>query len=162
MDQGGETVWYFAYGSNLHDAIFRVRRGMRARAVRRGWLDGFRLCFNLPVGPGERGVANIEATVGESICGALYLLTPSDCDRLDRTEGVHVGAYYRFPVDVRLDDGSTCAAFTYRSRFASAGRKPSPRYLGLLVEGARQRGLPDEYVRWLENLELAHDERVGA
>ena len=85
VDQGGETVWYFAYGSNLHDAIFRERRGMRARAVRRGWLDGFRLCFNLPVGPGERGVANIEATVGESICGALYLLTPSDCDRLDRT-----------------------------------------------------------------------------
>ncbi len=161
MDSCGDALWYFAYGSNLHDAIFRERRGMRAHAVRRGWLDGFRLCFNLPVGPGERGVANIEPASGTSICGALYLLTPADCTRLDRTEGVHFGTYYRFDVDVRLDDGSTCAAFTYRSGSASVGRKPSPRYLGLLVEGARQRGLPDEYVRWLETLELAHDERVA-
>ena len=126
----GVTIFYLAvlaaaflwrFRSGGWRRIELVEAELPARAVRRGWLDGFRLCFNLAVGPGERGVANIEATVGESICGALYLLTPSDCDRLDRTEGVHVGAYSRFPVDVRLDDGSTCAAFTYRSRFASAG-----------------------------------------
>jgi cation transport regulator ChaC len=162
VDPCGDTLWYFAYGSNLHDAIFRERRGMHARAVRRGWLDGFRLCFNLPVGPGERGVANVVPAPAASTCGALYLLTPEDCARLDRSEGVHFGAYCRFGVDVRLDDGSTCAAFTYRSESTSDGRKPSPRYLGLLVEGARQRGLPDEYVHWLEGLELARDERVGA
>ena len=161
VDSCADALWYFAYGSNLHDAIFRERRGMAAQAVRRGWLDGFRLRFNLPVGPGERGVANIEPAPGASICGALYLLTPADCARLDRSEGVHVGAYYRIVVDVRLDDASRCAAFTYRSGLTRDGRKPSPRYLGLMVEGARQRGLPDEYVRWLEGLELALDERTG-
>jgi cation transport regulator ChaC len=154
-----DTLWYFAYGSNLHDAIFRERRGMSAHSVRRGWLDGFRLCFNLPVGPGERGVANVEPAPGTSICGALYLLTAPDCARLDRSEGVHVGAYVRITVDVRLDDGSRCGAFTYCSSRTQEGRKPSARYLGLMIDGARQRGLPDEYVRWLGSFELAHDER---
>jgi len=162
VDACDETLWYFAYGSNLHDAIFRERRGICAREVRRGRLDGFRLRFNLPVGPGERGVANVEPAAGTWIFGALYLLTPSDCERLDRSEGVHVGAYRRIAVDVRLDDGGTCAAFTYCSDRTHDARKPSARYLGLVVEGARQRGLPPEYVRWLEGLELAFDERTSA
>jgi len=25
----GETVWYFAYGANMHDSAFRAWRGMR-------------------------------------------------------------------------------------------------------------------------------------
>ena len=158
-DGGSETLWYFAYGSNLHDAIFRERRGMTVRCVRRGWLDGYRLRFNLPVGPGERGVANIEPAPGESICGALYLLSCTDCERLDRSEGVHFGAYQRIAIDVRLEDGSRRAAFTYQGSVTREGRKPSARYLNLLLDGARQRGLPDEYVRWLESFELAWDER---
>jgi len=40
-----------------------------------------------------------------------------------------------------------------------AGRKPSARYLRLLVEGAREHGLPREYVTFLESHELARDER---
>jgi cation transport regulator ChaC len=154
-----ETLWYFAYGSNLHDTIFRERRGMQVRCVRRAWLDDYGLRFNLPVGPGERGVANIEPEPGASICGALYLLTCTDCERLDRSEGVHFGAYRRLAIEVRLDDGTRRAAFTYQSSATRDGRKPSARYLNLLLDGARQRGLPDDYVRWLESFELAYDER---
>jgi len=43
-----------------------------------------------------------------------------------------------------------------------AGRKPSPRYLGLLVEGAREHDLPPDYIRQLEAIELAIDERENA
>jgi cation transport regulator ChaC len=160
VDDGhSDTLWYFAYGSNLHDAIFRERRGMRVRCVRRGWLDGYHLRFNLPVGPGERGVANIEPAPGTSICGALYLLSCTDCERLDRSEGVPFGAYRRIAIEVRLEDGTRRAAFTYQSSATREGRKPSARYLNLLLAGARQRGLPDDYVRWLETFELAYDER---
>src|SRR5205807_3974084 len=70
------TLWYFGYGSNMSRSIFCERRGMRPLATRWGWLEGYRLCFNLPIGPGERGVANLEPEAGARTCGVLYLLTP--------------------------------------------------------------------------------------
>jgi hypothetical protein len=153
------TFWYFAYASNLSRAVFRERRGMRPRASRRARLDGYRLTFDLPVGPGERGVASVEPAPGARVWGAVYLLAAGDCDRLDRSEGVHVGVYRRIAVDVTLDGGEALGAFTYRSPWATPGRKPSPRYLGLILDGAREHGLPAEWMRLLESLELARDER---
>src|SRR5262249_47218899 len=84
-------AWYFAYGSNMSRAIFCERRGMCPTVSRWGVLDGFRLCFDLPIGPGERGVANVVPEPGARTFGVLHLLTPTELDRLDRTEGVHVG-----------------------------------------------------------------------
>jgi cation transport regulator ChaC len=160
-DVGGltEPLWYFAYGSNMSPGIFLERRGMRPMATRRATLDGHRLCFDLPVGPGERGVANLELCGEARVWGVLYLLTPEQFERLDRTEGVDRGFYQRTAVDVVTDDGERVAAFTYRSRFSTRGRKPSQRYVGLLLEGARHHGLPDEYLRILQAFELAVDER---
>jgi gamma-glutamylcyclotransferase len=153
-------VWYFGYGSNMNRAIFHERRGMQPLATRCGWLEGHRLRFNIPIGPGERAVANLEPDPAARTCGVLYLLTDEDCDRLDRTEGVHMGFYKRTPVDVVTEDGDRIAAFTYCSALTCDGRKPSARYLGLLVEGARAHCLPAEYVQFLESHELAWDERI--
>jgi len=156
-----DTLWYFAYGSNMHRAIFSDHRQMRPLATRWGWLENYRLCFNLPVGPGERGVANIELEEGARTCGVLYLLTLEDFDRLDRTEGVHRGVYRRIPVEVIAEGEERVPAFTYQSSLTQPDRKPSARYMHLLVEGARQHGLPVEYVYILESFELTWDERRG-
>ena len=156
-----EPIWYFAYGSNMCRAIFLDRRQMRPLHTRWGWLPDYEMCFNIPVGPGERGVANVEPRSGMRTCGVLYGLTPADFDRLDRTEGVHVGLYRRIPVEVVA--GEECvAAFTYHSSLTQAGRKPSPRYMGLLLDGARQHALPLEYICYLQSIELAREERESA
>ena len=152
-------VWYFAYGSNMSPAIFLERRRMAPLATRPAVLDGWALCFDIPVGPGERGVANLIAAASAETHGVAYLLTAADADRLDRTEGVpHL--YRREPVVLRLGDGEVAAGFTYRSTISVAGRKPSERYLGLLLHGARTHGLPAAYVAALEAFERAIDERV--
>ena len=155
----GARLWYFAYGSNLHRAIFIERRQMRPLATRWGWVEDYQLCFNIPVGPGERGVANIEPQPGARTYGALYLLTPAGFDRLDRTEGVSFNIYRRLPVEVITPEGEHLAAFAYQSAVTTSGRKPSPRYMRLLLEGARAHGLPAEYVSFLNAFELAIDER---
>jgi cation transport regulator ChaC len=157
-----EALWYFGYGSNMSPAIFHERRRMRPLDTRWGWLHDYRLCFNIPIGSGERGVANLEADPDARTCGVLYLLPAEEFDRLDHTEGVHLGLYRRIPVQVRSDGTERVAAFTYHSAMTLAGRKPSPRYMGLLLEGARHHGLPAEYVRYLESFALARDEREGA
>jgi len=153
------TVWYFAYGSNMQRATFSERRGILPRTSVRGRLDGYRLCFDLPIGPGERGVANLAVDASACVHGVAHLITHEQLDFLDRTEGVDRGHYDRLAVVIRADDEGSLAAVTYLSRHGVAGRKPSARYLGLLLEGARQHGLPADYVAFLEAFELAVDER---
>lgn len=154
-------LWYFAYGSNLCRATFVERRGMQPLAVRPARVDGFRLTFDLPVGPGERGVANLRAEAGASVWGVCYQLDHAACAVLDRSEGVHVGYYARVPIEAQTPDGERIAAFAYLGERRVAGRKPSARYLGLLLDGAREHGLPPEWIAALEALELAVDERLA-
>jgi hypothetical protein len=175
-----QPLWYFGYGSNLCRATFLERRGMRPLATRIGRLDGHRLCFDLPIGPGERGVANVVADPASHVWGALYLLTPEQFAQLDRTEGVPVGVYERAAVPVSAHGGlaswppgeapfgemapaggERVDAFTYRSARGTRGRKPSPRYMGLILAGAREHELPSAWIAYLERFELAVDERVA-
>jgi cation transport regulator ChaC len=155
----GTPLWYFAYGSNLDPGTFLGRRAMRPLETRAAVLEGFELRFDLPVGPGERGVANVAPRPGDSVWGVAYLLSHSDAGRLDRTEGVHLGGYARLAVEVRHGASERFSAFTYHSGRGVAGRKPSRRYLGLILTGARHHGLPAEYLARLRALELAVDER---
>jgi cation transport regulator ChaC len=157
------SLWYFAYGSNLAPGTFLERRGMRPLDALAARLDDHALCFDLPVGPGERAVANVRAVLGASVWGVAYRLTPDDAHRLDRTEGVDRGYYERLTVTVHPPPSAPpLAAFTYRSHHGVDGRKPSARYLGIILDGARHHGLPAEWIAYLEQLELAVDERLSA
>lgn len=159
-DGTNDASWYFAYGSNMQRATFEGRRGMRPARSLWGTLAGYRLSFDLPVGPGERGVANLSVDATGSVCGVLYLMTGEQLERLDRTEGVENGYYERVEVEVVDRDGNVVRAWTYVSLHAVQGRKPSPRYIGLLLEGACEHELPLDYVARLEACELARDERA--
>jgi gamma-glutamylcyclotransferase len=158
-DASESTRWYFAYGSNLDAGTFLGRRRMRPLDTRLAVLEHFDLRFDLPVGSGERGVANLAPCEGNEVWGALYLLTHREAERLDQTEGVQFGAYHRLNVEVHMIGGERICAFTYQSTRGVPGRKPSRRYLGLLLAGARQLGLPAEYIERLRSLPLAVDER---
>ena len=154
------SLWYFGYGSNMAPKTFLERRGMQPLAVGVARLPGWALCFDLPVGPGERAVANLQPMPGASTWGVAYRLAVTDCERLDRSEGVPHGVYDRLAVEVyRDDDPAPLPAFTYLSRHRQPGRKPSARYLRLLLDGARHHGLPADWVTRLERIELAVDER---
>ena len=156
-----DLTWYLAYGSNMNRGVFENRRGMHPIQARPALLENYRLRFNLAIGLGERGVANLEAQAGAHVWGVLYLITIEQSEHLDRTEGVPRGAYRRTPVSATFDGTETIAAFTYQSDRISPGRKPSARYLRLLIEGAVQHGLPSDYLRHLENFEMAVDERLS-
>jgi hypothetical protein len=114
------ALWYFAYGSNLDPRTFLGRRSMRPLATRCGLLRDFELCFDLPVGPGERGVANVRPRAGAHVWGVAYQLLPEECDRLDRTAGVPFGADARRAVELAIPDGGARDSFT----FCSADSQP--------------------------------------
>jgi cation transport regulator ChaC len=156
-----DDLWYFAYGSNLCPSTFVERRKLTPLEAHCARLDGYALRFDLPVGPGERGVANLVAVDGAYTWGVVYRISTSDAETLDRSEGVHVGYYERAEVTVRrVTTADTIAAYTLTSRHGVTGRRPSPRYIGIILSGARHHGLPAEWIAYLEALELAVDERL--
>jgi hypothetical protein len=55
-----DQIWYFAYGANMHEATFRVRRGIQPFECRPGRIKGYRLRFNLEGRPqGKAAPANL-------------------------------------------------------------------------------------------------------
>ncbi len=121
-------------------------------------LDDYQLTFDLGVGPGERGAANLRFEKDSCVYGVAYWLDYPDLSRLDRSEGVHRGVYVR--KRVRLSAGNEAIeAFTYMSIHRTPGRLPSRRYINLILRGARHHRLPKPYIDALAAIPLAHDER---
>ena len=151
-----EEIWYFAYGANMHDSAFRERRGMCPREWRPGRVRGYRLRFNLEGPPrGKATYANLCADPAAEVWGVLYKITRRDLVRLDATEGVPWWRYRPLWLDAEDISGTALQAATYIAQGDEDDRNPSLRYLTLLREGARAHGLPEHYIRFLEQVEHA-------
>lgn len=152
-----DDVWYFGYGANMHDMVFRERRQMAPREWRPGRLEDYRLRFNLEGRPkGRAAPANIEAAPGAEVWGVLYRLTRRDLLWLDHTEVVPGWKYRHLWTEAEDDQGNRLRpAVTYIADGAATDGRPSRRYITLLREGARQHDLPAHWVRFLDNVESA-------
>jgi len=104
-------------------------------------------------------VANLLPDPTSRTWGVCYEITLDQALWLDRTEGVPSGGYQRVPLVVTTASGEVLGAYSYRSERRAAGRKPSPRYMGIILAGARHHRLPAEWIVQLESIELAVDER---
>ena len=91
------------------------------------------------------GVADVLAAPGASVWGALYALDQAHLATIDVKEG-NGWAYERRAVRV-IAGGDELEAFAYAVIAPDAEHvQPSREYLQALVEGARERGLPEDYV----------------
>jgi gamma-glutamylcyclotransferase len=141
----------FSYGSNLAASEMQAwcpearfagvarlldhRLEMRRRSIRWGG-----------------GAADLVAAAGEEVWGALYEVPDGTLERLDAKEG-QGWAYRRVGVEVE-HAGRRLAAEAYEVVEPEPVEvPPNPDYAALLVRGARERGLPENYVerllRWL-------------
>lgn len=154
--RAGDEVWYFAYGANMDDSTFRVRRGIQALECRRGRLNAYRLRFNLDGRPsGNSAPANLHPDPDAEVWGVLYRITRRDLMRLDSTEGVPGRGYRHIDVEVEEADGRIVQAVTYMAPGKEVDGRPSLRYISLLRQGARAHQLPETYLRFLEGVEHA-------
>lgn len=151
-----EDIWYFAYGSNMHDAAFVDRRRMTPREWRVGRMDGYRLRFNLDGRPkGKSAPANIEPFSEAEVWGVLYRITRRELIALDSTEGVPGGRYRHVWSHAEDPTGQRVLAVTYAARGNERDGNPSARYITLLRDGARERGLPEHWLTMLDNVREA-------
>lgn len=151
-----DKVWYFAYGANMHDSAFLVRRGMRPLEWRPGRARGWRLRFNLEGRPkGKAAPANLCADASAEVWGVLYRITRAGLIRLDASEGVPGRRYRHLWLDAEDIEGRAVQAVTYIADGLEADGNPSLRYLTLLREGARAHGLPEHWLRLLDGVKPA-------
>ncbi|WP_334386689.1 gamma-glutamylcyclotransferase family protein [Bradyrhizobium sp. AZCC 2262] len=153
IGRSADAVWYFAYGSNMHDDAFLKRRRMRPSEWRAGRLKGYRLRFNLDGIPkGKAAPANICPDPDSEVWGVLYKITHRQMLRLDLTEGVPGRAYSRTWLEMHDVDGQTVSAMTYVAKGKETDGRPSLRYITMLRDGARAHGLPSSWLQMLDNV----------
>lgn len=147
-----DPIWYFAYGSNMNERLFRERRHMTPVETRIGRLDGYRLCFSIGGGmrPGTSAPADIVEAPGHAVHGVLYLLPLREFARLDASEGRQ---YAHLWTVVEDSAGLRLPVVTYKTPWPAPEGRPGRRYLEMVREAARQRGLPANYVAFLDGVE---------
>lgn len=147
-----DPVWHFAYGSNMNERMFRERHHMTSLETRTGRLESHRLCFSVGGGmrPGISAPANIVEAPGTTVQGVLYLLPLRKFARLDASEGRQYAYLWTVIEDAA---GARLPVVTYKMPWPAPEGLPGRRYFELIREAARQRGLPSEYVAFLDTVE---------
>jgi len=147
----------FAYGSNLL-AERLLARVPQARFVCVGHIPGWRFALNIRSTDGSAKANAFHTGRAEDILyGALYELDEAGKAVLDRYE--EVGDAYR------IEHARAETATGPRQVYLYAGNEhrfvenlpPYDWYLGFILAGARQRGLPAEFIQSLALIRAAPD-----
>lgn len=156
-----EQFLYFAYGSNL--LAQRIHLNSPSAVLEGiGELADHRLDFTNFTSFWNGTVATIIEEPGEKVWGALWALDIEHMKSLDRQESVPSGGYFPKTVNITKSDGNVVQARTYVQTTEppkiSSGekfpydRRPSRTYLNVIIEGAIECGLPEDYIKKLKNI----------
>lgn len=158
-----DRQYYFAYGSNMNPKQM-AERCFAARVVCAACLPGYRLAFYGRNRVWDGGQETVVQTTGPGsgpdslpgVWGVLYELPFGDAASLDLWCSVRLdggGAYFHYPVQVVDVAGREHTAVLYKKDVLGQAVAPSSEYLAHIFAGARANGLPDPYVKHLENLQ---------
>jgi gamma-glutamylcyclotransferase len=143
---------YFAYGSNMHTGRLRARVGS-ACAVGPARLTNhsFRFHKRSDKDGSSKGNAYFTGNPEDTVWGVIFELDDRDKPALDRHEGVGYG-YEEREVTVIDSGGNRQRLFMYvaSESHINAELRPYSWYKRFVVEGAREHGLPPDYIAWLE------------
>jgi gamma-glutamylcyclotransferase (GGCT)/AIG2-like uncharacterized protein YtfP len=143
---------YFAYASNMNHAQMK-ERCPGSRFLKPARLEGYRLVYDGYSVPRQGATANIVKSEAESVRGGLFEITEKDKLALDTHEG-YPKEYDRKVVEVKDAQGNAYAAMTYFRPGRALG-KPHPDYEKVILDGAKDCQIPDEYIdRYLRVIRL--------
>jgi hypothetical protein len=149
------SEFVFAFGSNMCSGRLRDYGVKPLCAGVPAELSGYRLAFDKASKVDGSGKANVQRSQGDTVWGVLFEISEEDLSELDRGEGP---GYRRERVTVRTKTRETLSwIYTAVRPVKTKTLRPHAWYKRFLVEGAREHGLPDDYVRTLETIESSED-----
>ena len=147
-------ILYFAYGSNM-SSVRLCSRVTSPELIGSAFLKDVRMLFNKCSKDGS-GKANLEESLGDVTWGALYEIDVQDLDRLDKAES----GYDRVTIQVVKPDGNVVNAVTYVSTNLTDDPSAYEWYKDFILSGAKEGGLPKDYIAYLEGLPSKSKEEV--
>jgi len=152
------SVPYFAYGSNMLTERLRARcNSVTTRCL--ASADEYRLAFSKKSRDGS-GKATIRPDEAFRVYGVVFDLNETELLALDEAEGA--GSGYDRVENFKVHADGLNGALDVVTYIASPGYtdpefKPYDWYLKLVVAGARQHGLPPQYVDEIEAVQSIPD-----
>ncbi|XP_071784751.1 uncharacterized protein [Asterias amurensis] len=150
---------YLCYGSNMLSERLLVN-GISSTFVTVAKLNNYRLRFadnpNWPTDALWKGAtATIDQSQGDTVWGVLLKIKEVDLQTLDMQENVDKGYFRRLsPITVSSETPQEdFSCFTYQMVDPIFDRKPSPQYVNVIRAGAKQKGLPADYQKYLATIE---------
>ena len=137
-------MYYFAYGSNLNHKQMNCRCPDN-EFIKRVYLDNYEFVYDGCSSNRGGAVVNILKSADNIVWGGLYEISKSDLANLDRHEG-YPDSYDRKELKVEDDHGSVCKAITY-FRIGEKMGTPSGKYKKIIIDGAEDCNLPDNYIK---------------
>ncbi|MEM2933263.1 MAG: gamma-glutamylcyclotransferase family protein [Candidatus Pacearchaeota archaeon] len=136
-------MFYFAYGSNLNHKQMR-ERCPNSKFFKRAYLEGYMFVYDGYSSFRKGSVANIVPKEKSIVWGALWEIDGDCLKTLDRYEG-YPYSYERKIVKVKDDSGKEYDAWVYYREGKKEGR-PSEGYRNIILEGAKECNLPEDYI----------------
>ncbi|MBP2434578.1 hypothetical protein ABIF38_005508 [Bradyrhizobium japonicum] len=153
-----EPVVYFAYGSNMCTARLRERTPS-CKPLGIATLPGHTLRFHKR-SRDKSGKCNAFASGNnDNVIGVLFSFDPSERATLDAAEGVGSG-YEHAIVTVINEKGRRRKVLTYRAtpEHIDDNLKPYSWYKDFVLSGAREHGLPPDYIeKHIQSVEAIDD-----
>jgi gamma-glutamylcyclotransferase (GGCT)/AIG2-like uncharacterized protein YtfP len=143
---------YFSYGSFLDSATLK-KHCPKTVYGGKALLPNWEVQFNFLSRTYNGGVTGIEPAPAKLVRGVLYEMNDDELLHLDSIEGVPDGIYYRQTIYVVDDLGKAVKAATYRTTNPKGPFKPTKKYVGLMISGAKEHGLEPDYIKSLEMIE---------
>lgn len=162
-----QCTFYFAYGANMSSQKLKNRLGSTSVGFEPAFVSqqGVYLTFTH-----RGGFANLarrpqipstdQNVIFSKPHGVLYAMTTSDLKQLAK----HETGYVLSDIEVQTYEGKivTAKAFLSKSSMTlKASVLPTKRYLGLLLGGAIEHGLAEEYVMWLRCMDCVDSDGLG-
>lgn len=147
---------YFSYGSNM--SVTRLKdRVPSAKFVSVATLYEHDLMFH-KISKDGSGKCDAYKTNSENhrVIGVVFEIAESKKAELDRKEGLGYG-YDEKVVELAAQSGDTIKATTYYAIKIDSGLKPYEWYTHHVLTGAKENGLPCEYVEKIESVESISD-----
>ena len=138
-----DKILYFAFGSNLKRRRLQINCPS-AQFLCKAELKDYKLVFAGSSTFWGGGTATIRPSPGDRVWGAVWELNPEDLLSLDSQLGDHL--YNKMSVTVTSDEGDSKEVITYAKPENIEVASPSPQYLRVVLEGANECGLPQNYI----------------